>query len=535
MTSTAQNDDDNKKRQNHRKKRREKTDKKAEKEHCSSDSNAYYLPSESIFAIDYQDRKTLYHDTGCGCSVVNNLALLLNIIKVRKIIKTFGSPVGITHQGTPNLFGYHIAPVSFSSKGPVNLISVSQLVDHGIRPHYKNNNFLMKQGNSIVAAFTRDDNLYSNRCQSHVNLAEISEGNDWHTLMGHPSDKYLQHLLTQLGIAKQFTLSKDCEICSKSKIQRTPHKGPLPQTSSTFFKIHSNTLEISPTTKKGYRYILVLIDYYTRFNHIYLIQSKDQLESMIISYFNKIKNKLNITPEFLHSDCGGEFTSTKLKDYFLKSGTSIEQGAAQFPQTNGVAECFNNTLLSKIQCLLCQSRIPITYWDEAAQHASLLLNHTPHRFLKFETPSNKLKEHNTWLEPGLDYSKLIPFEYKFHVLKLTNTSKVAERTTMLRAMTNEQYSDAMRFLDIDLGKIVISRNFIVPSTFKSSIAQKQTKTLPNEIRSPQHQWVKLPAPKIPNSTITNSDDNATSPMRRDPEKMARAQGSRMKGWDYVPH
>ncbi|MBW0475979.1 hypothetical protein O181_015694 [Austropuccinia psidii MF-1] len=140
-----------------------------------------------------------------------------------------------------------------------------------------------------------------------------------------------------------------------------------------------------------------------------------------------------------------------------------------------------------------------------------------------------------WLEPELDYSKLIPFGYKVHVLKLTNTSKVAERTTMLCAMTNKKSSDAMRFLDIDLGKIVISRYFIVPSTFKSSIAQKWMETLPNEIRSPQHQWVKLPAPKIPNSTITNSDDNVTSPIRRDPEPMARAQGERMKGWDYFPH
>ncbi|MBW0536344.1 hypothetical protein O181_076059 [Austropuccinia psidii MF-1] len=175
-------------------------DKKAEKEHYSSDSNAYYLPLESIFATDYQDRKTLYLDTGCGCSVVNNLALLSNIIKVRKSIKTFGSPVEIAHQGMLNLFGYHIGPVSFEPKGPVNLIYVSQLVDHGIRSHYKNKNFLIKQGDSIVASFRRDCNLYSNQCQYHVNLAEISEGNDWHTLMGHPSDKYLEHLLTQLGL-----------------------------------------------------------------------------------------------------------------------------------------------------------------------------------------------------------------------------------------------------------------------------------------------------------------------------------------------
>ncbi|MBW0520811.1 hypothetical protein O181_060526 [Austropuccinia psidii MF-1] len=222
-------------------------DQKEEKEHCSLDSDANYLPSESISAIDYQDRETLYLDTGCG------------------------------------------SPVLFAPKGPVNLISVSQLVNHGIKPHYKNDNFLIKQGNSIIATFTQDGNLYSNQNQSCVNLVEIKEGRDWHTLMGHPNDKYLEHSLTQLGITECFTSSKDCEICLKSKIQRTTHKGSLPQTSLPFFKLHSDTLEISPPTKRGYRYILVLIDDYTRFNHIYLIHSKDQLENMIISYFTEIK------------------------------------------------------------------------------------------------------------------------------------------------------------------------------------------------------------------------------------------------------
>ncbi|MBW0578346.1 hypothetical protein O181_118061 [Austropuccinia psidii MF-1] len=148
------------------------------------------------------------------------------------------------------MFGYHISPVSYAPTGPVNLISVLQLVDHGIKPHYKNDTFLIKCGSSIVAAFTRDGNLYSNRRQSQVNLAHPNEEKDWHTLMGHPSDRYLEHLLTQLGINEPFTSSKNCEICSKSKIQQKPHKSTLPQTSKPFFEIHSNTLEISPTTRR---------------------------------------------------------------------------------------------------------------------------------------------------------------------------------------------------------------------------------------------------------------------------------------------
>ncbi|MBW0556132.1 hypothetical protein O181_095847, partial [Austropuccinia psidii MF-1] len=381
-----------------------------------------------------------------------------------------------------------------------------------------------------------DGNLYSNQNQSQVNLVDTIEGRDWHTLMGHPSDKYLEVLLTQMGISEPYTLSRNCEVCSKSKIQRTPHKSSLPQTSSPFFKIHSDTLEISPPTRKGYRYVLVLIDDYTRFNRIYLLNSKDQSESMIISYFTEIKNKLNITPAYFHSDRGGEFTSTRLKSYFLQSGTSTEQGPPNSPQTNGVAERFNKTLLSKIQCLLCQSNIPITYWDEAARHASLLLNYTPHRFLNFQTPSSRLKDHSMWLEPELDYSKLIPFGYKVHVLKLTNTSKVAEKTTILRALTHEQYSDAMRFLDIESGKIIISRDFIIPSIIQTSKAHKPTQTLPSKVKEQQHSSIPLPAPKCSNPINRDVESSTDIPSTADPEPpVTRTQRSQVKGWDYVPY
>ncbi|MBW0556860.1 hypothetical protein O181_096575 [Austropuccinia psidii MF-1] len=252
------------------------TDQKIKKEYGSSDSDTYYISSEGIFATKYQDRQTLYLDTGCVRSVVSNLTLLSNVTKVNKNIKPFGSSMEVTDKGTLNMFGYHISPMLYAPKGPINLISVSQLVDNGIKPHCKNDTFLIKHGSYVVAAFTRDGNLYSNQNQSQVNLSHLTEEKDWHTLMGHPNDRYLERLLTQLEINEHFTSSKNCKICSRSKIQKKPHKSILPQTRKHSFKIYSDTLEILPMTRRGHRYIVVLIDDYTRFNQIYLMQSKDQ-------------------------------------------------------------------------------------------------------------------------------------------------------------------------------------------------------------------------------------------------------------------
>ncbi|MBW0510597.1 hypothetical protein O181_050312 [Austropuccinia psidii MF-1] len=102
-------------------------------------------------------------------------------------------------------------------------------------------------------------------------------------------------------------------------------------------------------------------------------------------------------------------------------------------------------------------------------------------------------------------------------------------------MTNEHYSDAMRFLDIDSGKIVISRDFTIPSTFRSCTAHKRTEILPREVMSPQHQCVNLTLPELPNSSNSNSDSTIITPSRSNPKPTARNQGSQMKGWDYVPH
>ncbi|MBW0465583.1 hypothetical protein O181_005298 [Austropuccinia psidii MF-1] len=124
-------------------------------------------------------------------------------------VKSHGNNFQITHHGTLNFFGFNIFPVSYAPQGPLNLISVSQLIDHGLRPIYKNDVFLIKCGNSIVATFQRDGNLYST--PSPTNVAWYSSPRaiqDWHSLYGHPSDEYLRHILKQNKVNQSFYLKK---------------------------------------------------------------------------------------------------------------------------------------------------------------------------------------------------------------------------------------------------------------------------------------------------------------------------------------
>lgn len=113
--------------------------------------------------------------------------------------------------------------------------------------------------------------------------------------------------------------------------------------------------------------------------------------SLMLKYIREIQSKAGKTPAYLHSDRGGEFTSAYLRLQLDLLGVSVEQGPANSPQTNGLSECFNQTLILKIRCLLAQSSVPITFWDEAARFASMLINNLPSKALKWNSPTNVLK------------------------------------------------------------------------------------------------------------------------------------------------
>ncbi|MBW0501905.1 hypothetical protein O181_041620 [Austropuccinia psidii MF-1] len=425
-----------------------------------SDSDAFIFDKVNPM-IGENNQGLIYLDSGAGRTVVNDLRLLENPTPVSKQINTFSNPVKVTHQGTLIFKGIKLYPVIYVPNGPVNLLSVSQLCDHGMKLVSKTNLLLIKHNNRIVDTFHQQGNLFVLRLPLPENPIYILPTGclDWHLTLGHPSDSYIKAFLKDRRINGSFTHSSDCPVCHQAKIRNRPHSQTLPRADAPFSKIHMDTLQINPQTRKGHKYILVLIDDYSRFNRIYLLTEKSQAADYIKSYLMEIKNKLNITPAYLHTDRGGEFSSQLFINFLTGQGISLERGPPESPQTNGVAERFNQTLLSKMRCLLGQSNIPISYWDEAAAHASLLLNLLPHKHLMMKTPASVLNKKNCSIKPEVDLKRLVPFGMKV-TAKISNpSSKIEPQGEILRALTFEKYSDGLRLLNLETGKIRVSRDY----------------------------------------------------------------------------
>ncbi|MBW0533560.1 hypothetical protein O181_073275 [Austropuccinia psidii MF-1] len=215
-----------------------------------SDSDAF-ISNEFNALIGKNNQELIYLDSGAGRTVVNNLKFLEDPVLVTKCINTFSNPVKITHQGTPFFKGIKIYLVYYVPNGPVNLLSISQLCYHGMKLISKRNLFVSRLPSPV-------DSIYAlpTTCQ------------DWHLKLVHPSDSYIKALLKDFKINGSFTHSSDCQVCHQAKIKNHPHSQVLPRADAPFSKIHMNTLQINPQSRKGYKYVLVLIDDYSRFNCI---------------------------------------------------------------------------------------------------------------------------------------------------------------------------------------------------------------------------------------------------------------------------
>ncbi|MBW0560931.1 hypothetical protein O181_100646 [Austropuccinia psidii MF-1] len=170
----------------------------------------------------------------------------------------------------------------------------------------------------------------------------------------------------------------------------------------------------------------------------------------------EIGNKLDIIPTYLHTNQGGEFSSQSFLNYLTSQRVSLERGLPEPSQTNGIAEQFNQALPSKIRCFLGQSNIRVAYWDEAASHASLLLNMLPHKHLNMKSPTTVLKKKHSVIELEIEFARLVLYGIRVTTKILNPTSKIEPSGEVLRALTFEKYSNELPLLNLETGKVLVS-------------------------------------------------------------------------------
>jgi hypothetical protein len=86
------------------------------------------------------------------------------------------------------------------------------------------------------------------------------------------------------------------------------------------------------------------------------------------------------------TDGGGEYTSMKFVEYLKSEGILKETTTPYTPQSDGVVERTNRTIMERIQCMLDDAGLSKKYWAFAVSVAVYLKNRTPTRSVVGKTP-----------------------------------------------------------------------------------------------------------------------------------------------------
>ncbi|GKE36083.1 retrovirus-related pol polyprotein from transposon TNT 1-94 [Tanacetum coccineum] len=79
------------------------------------------------------------------------------------------------------------------------------------------------------------------------------------------------------------------------------------------------------------KYILVIIDDYSRFTWVKFMASKDEAPDFIIKFLKMIQVRLNATVHNIRTDNRTEFANQTLRDYYESVTISHETSVAQTP------------------------------------------------------------------------------------------------------------------------------------------------------------------------------------------------------------
>ncbi|GJS49658.1 retrovirus-related pol polyprotein from transposon TNT 1-94 [Tanacetum coccineum] len=142
----------------------------------------------------------------------------------------------------------------------------------------------------------------------------------------------------------------------------------------------------------GKKYILVIIDDYSRFTWVKCLRSKDEAPYFIIKFLKMIQVRLKVPVRRIRTDNGTKFVNQTLREYYKKVDISHETYVARSPQQNGVIERRTRTLIKATHTMLIYAKALLFLWAEAVATACYTQNRSIIRFRHGKTPYELLHD-----------------------------------------------------------------------------------------------------------------------------------------------
>ncbi|GJX90368.1 retrovirus-related pol polyprotein from transposon TNT 1-94 [Tanacetum coccineum] len=291
-----------------------------------------------------------------------------------------------------------------------NLFSIGQFCDADLEVAFqKNTCFICNLEGVDLLSGSRDINLYTISLDDMLKSSQVcllSKASKtkswlWHHRLSHLNFGTLNKLAKD-GLARgipRLKFQKDhlCSACALGKSKKSSHQPKAEDTNQEkLYLLHMDLCgPMRVASINGKRYILVIVDDYSRFTWVRFLKTKDEAPAAIIKCIKNIQVHLKATVRNVRTDNGTEFVNQTLREWYENVGITHQTSVARTPQQNGVVERRNRTLVEAARTMLIFSKALLFLWAKAintacyTQNRSLIClryNKTPYELMQDKKP-----------------------------------------------------------------------------------------------------------------------------------------------------
>ncbi|GJX89045.1 retrovirus-related pol polyprotein from transposon TNT 1-94 [Tanacetum coccineum] len=350
------------------------------------DCGSQWRPTGKKFALGEMCHLTKLSVKCCSKHMTGNRSKLMNFVE-----KFIGSVrFGNDHLGAIMGYGDYVMGDSVISRVYYveglghNLFSVGQFCDSDLEVAFRKHTCFVRdiKGTDILKG-SRGTNLYTISIDEMMKsspiclLSKASKSKSWlwhrrlnHLNFGTINDLARKDLVRGLPRLK-FEKDHLCSACQLGKSKKFSHR---PKSENTNMEVlHTLHMDLCGPMRvqsiKGKKYILVIVDDYSRFTWVKFLRSKDETPEFVTNFLKQIQVGLNKTVRFIRTDNGTEFVNQVMSEYYEGVGIFHQKSVPRTPQQNGVVERRNRTLVEAARTMMIFSKAPMFLWAEAVATA----------------------------------------------------------------------------------------------------------------------------------------------------------------------
>ncbi|CAI7783228.1 unnamed protein product [Closterium sp. NIES-54] len=224
----------------------------------------------------------------------------------------------------------------------------------------------------------------------------------WHHRLGHPSLPCLSGMhyrLLVFGLPRYLpplppSPAPPCLPCVEGQQRAAPHSSSFPPMTAPLQTLHIDVW--SPARVSGQsreRYFLLVVDDYTRYTTVFPLRSKGEVADVLIPWIRTVRLQLrewfsqDLPVLRLHSDRGGEFSSSLLREFCRGEGILQFFMLPDSPQQNRIAERRIGLVMEVARTSMIHAAAPHFLWPSAVQYAAHQLNLWPRVSLPETSPT----------------------------------------------------------------------------------------------------------------------------------------------------